>query len=244
MSTINSTKDYSQFKFMAGNRNIDKTHVSRLKKEMLEGGNLMEVMPILVNENMFIIDGQHRFTAAQEIGMEIHYIVKDNANISTARHMNVTQKSWDIMDFARSFYEGGNKQYGEFIHMRQKFPSLSPSIVMMYMTGADINHAGDNFRRGGFMIGDIGEALDDLDKINQIRITTGMAVTQPMARAYLRLFRSDTDAAQNFDFNRLIKKLETTGGRALYHNGSTMKEALQTIETVYNFQSPVRTVLY
>lgn len=244
MVQIQTTKDYGIFKLMTGNRRIDTNHVAKLKKEMLESGNLMEVMPILVNENMYIIDGQHRFTAAKDIGFDIHYIMSDNANISTARHMNVTQKTWDIMDFARSYAEGGNKAYSQFLTMRNKFPSLSASVIVLFMVGRDAHGMSTDFRRGLFTIDDIGSALSDLEKINRIRIATNTSINMPMARAFLKLLRGDSDAATNFDFERLMKKLETSGGLALYGLSASTKQSLQTLESVYNFQSPVRTVLY
>lgn len=53
-----TTKDYSKFKHLEGNRNIVKPHLKRLKASM-EKNYLFS--PILINEKHEIIDGQHRF---------------------------------------------------------------------------------------------------------------------------------------------------------------------------------------
>ena len=61
---ILTTREYSIFKTIEGNRNISLLHLNRLRESMLEK-HLFTV--IVVNENMEIIDGQHRFTISKEL---------------------------------------------------------------------------------------------------------------------------------------------------------------------------------
>ena len=61
---VHTTTDYFLFKPINGNRNINRLHLSRLKKS-IEENYLFTV--IIVNENYEIIDGQHRFECIKEL---------------------------------------------------------------------------------------------------------------------------------------------------------------------------------
>jgi len=68
------TYDYEIFKRMRGNRILNNSHVKNLVKSMKEK---YLPQPILVNKDMEIIDGQHRFAAAEELNLPIHYLIID-----------------------------------------------------------------------------------------------------------------------------------------------------------------------
>ena len=57
------TRDYDQFKKLNGNRNINESQVDGIVHSILEVG--YQPVPILVNEFMEIIDGQHRLEAVK-----------------------------------------------------------------------------------------------------------------------------------------------------------------------------------
>ena len=57
---VHKTKDYDKFGFNYLNREVDAIHVRRLIKDMETAGLRV---PIIVDENMEVIDGQHRYPA-------------------------------------------------------------------------------------------------------------------------------------------------------------------------------------
>ena len=61
---LKSTRTYSIFNKAIGNRNLDPKNLKRIKESINEIGLQM---PILVNQNKSIIDGQHRLQAANKI---------------------------------------------------------------------------------------------------------------------------------------------------------------------------------
>ena len=63
-SDIKETKNYDQFKVGDWNRTIKKNNLKKLEKSVKQNGWLKH--PIMVNENMEIMDGQHRFAYAKE----------------------------------------------------------------------------------------------------------------------------------------------------------------------------------
>ncbi|MEQ9286955.1 MAG: ParB N-terminal domain-containing protein [Cyclobacteriaceae bacterium] len=85
VSPVFETNDYSSFKKIKGNRGIDPQHVNRLehsfKKKHLK-------TPILLNEKMEIVDGQHRVEAAKNLNLPVYYIIKENYGLDEARALN------------------------------------------------------------------------------------------------------------------------------------------------------------
>lgn len=65
MSKILYSKDYNKFKVIEGTKIFN-------DNIYLKG----EVDPIIVNKDMYIIDGVHRFIALKNEGIEVPYIIK------------------------------------------------------------------------------------------------------------------------------------------------------------------------
>ena len=69
---IVKTTDYSIFKKINGNRGISHSHVTKLTAAIARR-NLLQLFPIIVNEKMEIVDGQHRLWAAKRLKLPIYY---------------------------------------------------------------------------------------------------------------------------------------------------------------------------
>ena len=68
---IYETRDYKAFSFITGNRNINKSHLEKLRKSMME---MLIPIPIVVNEKLQIIDGQHRYMICKEEGWTLTFM--------------------------------------------------------------------------------------------------------------------------------------------------------------------------
>ena len=87
---IHTTKDYDKFKITKGNRTMDIAHKDKLKESM-KIDDILSLRPILIRENGEVIDGQHRLTAAKELGLEIHYMIADGSDSSLDEYNKVIQ---------------------------------------------------------------------------------------------------------------------------------------------------------
>lgn len=104
------TYDLSIFKQLPGNRPPNLLHIKRLRQSMIDHGVLM--CPIIVNENMEVIDGQHRLMAAQELdNVPIYYIKADNYRLEQVHTLNMNQKNWSKKDFVDGYAEMGLEPY-------------------------------------------------------------------------------------------------------------------------------------
>lgn len=74
---IRSTTNYDMFKMHPAGRKISKKHLGDLT-ESIKKQNHLDCSPILVNLNLEIVSGQHRFLAAKQLGVTIYYAIRDS----------------------------------------------------------------------------------------------------------------------------------------------------------------------
>lgn len=103
---ILSTKDYSIFKSVNFNREKNRRHIETLKKIILKE-NLLHLHPILLNEKMEVVDGQHRLEAAKELGLPVYYI-RGEISYDHILNSNLFQKKMDLEDVIK-FYSMKDK---------------------------------------------------------------------------------------------------------------------------------------
>ncbi len=106
---IQNTTDYDQFKSTNKNRPVTVSHVRKLKESIIRH-NLLHANPIIVSQDMEIIDGQHRLEVAKQLGLPICYVVTD-ATENDMRSLNASSKNWTLRDYLNSYVEEGLEDY-------------------------------------------------------------------------------------------------------------------------------------
>lgn len=106
---IYTTKDYSQFKVLEGNRPIKDGRVNKIVDSINRVGYILS--PILVNEKMEVIDGQGRLTALERLNMPVDYMIQNGIGINECRQMNIHQSNWTDYDYVCSFAIRGDENY-------------------------------------------------------------------------------------------------------------------------------------
>jgi hypothetical protein len=146
------TKDYEKFQFFTFNREVkDWDRVERIKEVIKSDGFLV---PILVNQDFYVIDGQHRLKAAQGIGCEISYIQyeMDNDKVPLViSKLNSTSKGWSLSDFL-IMWEGLKKEPYEWLTKVMNEYKV-PFAHMYRMCGGSLRGGGRltyNFKNGLF----------------------------------------------------------------------------------------------
>lgn len=104
------TTDYGRFKVMKGNRQISTRHLGQLAKSFAQEDLSTEV-PIVVNEKMEVIDGQHRLAFRSANNLPVYYTIKNGAGLATVQRLNAVSKRWGIVDYLNSHIELGNVEY-------------------------------------------------------------------------------------------------------------------------------------
>ena len=98
--TIKVTKNYEQFSYVKGNRSIDSLHLDKLSKAMAKE---YVPVPIIVNSNFEILDGQHRFEACKRNMLPLYFMVTDDWSLKSIRSMNTILKKWSVKDYVQSY---------------------------------------------------------------------------------------------------------------------------------------------
>jgi hypothetical protein len=110
VSIAYATTDYKMFKRLPGNRKINRSKLEKLIEAIREC-NLLEDNPIIVDQDMNILDGQHRLEAAKVLCLPIYYKVSVNMKPRHIRIVNGWQNVWRLEDFLSSYVELGNDEY-------------------------------------------------------------------------------------------------------------------------------------
>jgi len=103
---IYETKNYNLFKLLDSNREPNQRILNKLEKSIKDIGIQI---PIIVNTENQIVDGQHRFWTLQKLGYVVPYIIskawkKDNHTIE----INNTSSNWTSLDYANFQMRKGN----------------------------------------------------------------------------------------------------------------------------------------
>ena len=131
---IYESNNYDAFRLLKNNREINEAVVRKIIKSVQNVGYVLS--PILVNENMEIIDGQHRFEAFKRLGLTIVYCVQEGAGVKECQSLNIGQSNWRTMDFIKSYAGQGNENYVRLLHLLGENQRLGFDSVMLFVDSA------------------------------------------------------------------------------------------------------------
>lgn len=225
---IQVTRDYDQFQLMEANREQSRGHVEAVKAAFEEVGNLTRVQPILVNDRMEIIDGQHRFTACKELGEPIYYTTISGLGVSDARQMNILHRKWEFADYARSYALSGDVNYQRYLQLVDDY-GFNHGVTLIYSMGEAHKGLFKDFRQGNYTLTpeEASAARQRLDNLAEVAEIAPLAKSRQFAVAYLQAMRNE-----NFDKSRFISRLERNPHMLTRQGG--VPEYLRTIEDIYN----------
>lgn len=124
---VYTTRDYSIFKRLVGNRDIPESRISKIVDSIQKIGWIHN--PIIVNENMEVIDGQGRLTALQRLKMPVEYVIAPGAGNKECIYMNMNMVNWKLPDFIKSYAEQGNENYQRLLSLMEKYANGNLDII-------------------------------------------------------------------------------------------------------------------
>lgn len=184
LSDIFLTEEYSQFKFLKGNRKIG---INRnLEKSILDKGILK---PIAVNSNMEIIDGQHRFSIAKNHNLPIPYYVTITKNLDEIIELNNTSVNWTIKDYINKYVHDGNEIYIELDYFLNKYPFVSTSDLIYALAG-NLRGTGrilEQVKNGAYQIKDSTNFTRIIESYSEFVLSTQFKPASILFLAYFNL---------------------------------------------------------
>ena len=125
---------YDKLKHEFRNRNINNTHVIRIK-ENIKRNNLLHLQPIIVQVreegNIFIIDGQHRAEAALSLGLPFHILEDSSTEIVNLISLNTYQKNWELSNFVDFWANNEETSHAYNMYKQCKKANLVSNSVLI-----------------------------------------------------------------------------------------------------------------
>tara|TARA_R110001606_G_scaffold389707_1_gene556045 strand:- start:81 stop:854 length:774 start_codon:yes stop_codon:yes gene_type:complete len=224
------TEDLDRFELMRGNRPPNPQHVEHLAKNIEKFGMLCN--PILVNEDMQVIDGQHRLLAAKKIGVSIYYIIVKGYNLEQVKALNLKQKNWTKIDFLNSYADMGIESY-VFIRqfMQRHLFILNTCLILLEARASTNTYRGTGtsgkFKEGTVKLGDIKKAELYAE---QLKILQSYHNLKGRFNAIMITILKN----KNFVFSEFLSKLKLQPTALV--ECATGEQYKQLIEHIYNYR--------
>ncbi len=227
---VHTTKDYSLFKTLNGNRDVNQLHLTRLK-ESIKKNHLTTI--IMVNEKLEIIDGQHRFLISQELKLPINYIISKNYGLNEVQILNANMKNWQTIDYVNGYCDLGYKDYIIYRDFVEEYGFQSQVSILLlsgeHSTGTQESSPSLRFKEGLFKIKDLNNAKRMAEKIMMIEPYYKGFLRRSFILALIGMFKNE-----NFEFTEFIAKLKQQPTTLQDCTSTSQYKSL--IEEIYNYR--------
>ena len=222
---IYSTTEYGVFNKLRGNRAVNELHVRRLV-EAIKEKDLQ--IPIIVDHDMNVLDGQHRLDAYKIVGNPITYIIKDKFELQDVRNVNSVNRKWTLTEYLMSYCKLGKKDYQllEWFHRTYEF-GIAECIAMLNGKGYTNVNILKEFRKGEFVIDDLEQGKTWAKNINACGEYFQYYKKATFIKAMLSAMKDKT-----FSFKIFFKRLSNNSSKL--KNQGSRNDFIVNIERLYN----------
>ena len=149
LAEVKSTKDYDLFKKINYNRSVMEPRIDKIVESIKKYGF---ILPILVNKEFMVVDGQHRLEAAKKAGSNVLYIqfnISDDMLPILISTVNTTSKNWTLDDYLNMWValQKDTYVYISEIMDRENF-GISAFLKISAATGSGKNSGSVKFKNG------------------------------------------------------------------------------------------------
>jgi len=247
VNKVYRTSDLSIFNQLKGNRPPNPQHIARLCASIEKNGVLQN--PIIVNEHMDVIDGQHRLLAAEKSISSIYYMIVEGYGLNEVQVLNLNQKNWKMKDFMDGYADMGIESYLKLRNFMKDYSDFSISNCISlcsnktttssyrastaYRSDRAPYNMSEVFEEGTWKGGDFILARNNADKLTMIKPYYDGYNRSNFVSSILGLLTKD-----NFDFNKFLSKVKSQSHK-MYHC-ATVAQYKSLIEEIYNYRSKVK----
>ena len=230
------THDLSIFRQIKGNRPPNPKHVKRLCASIKSFGVLQS--PIIVNERMEVVDGQHRLLAAMEMKSVLYYIIVTGYYLNEVQVLNLNQKNWTREDFLNGYADMGIESYVKLREFKRKNSCFNlNSLIAMCSNVSSTSHFNRSaeyktkevFNEGTWKGRDFKSAQLNADRLKMLKPYYDRYADGRFVHAMLSLFNNE-----NFDFMEFMRKLELQPGKL--EPCGTIEQYKLLVEDIYNYR--------
>ena len=146
---------------MDRNRDTEEKAVNNLVVSIKKKGQLQ---PIIVNERLEVIDGQHRLEACKILGWEVAYLISKGATIKDVVLINNTQKPWNYKDYIKTFSHKDHWNHGEYVKLQKYVETygftftICRNLLVGHFQASAATNPQKAFEAGNFKVKDLQKA--------------------------------------------------------------------------------------
>jgi len=238
---MQTTNDYSKINFLYYNRKVDETNKRKLMQSMRDLGFLI---PVILTKDMFVIDGQNRVKAAEELKIDIKYIqleIKsdDKKLPAIVSRLNTTSRNWTSQDYLNLYVNLGYENYIAFkVCIEENKITLSAGL---WLHGSAKNQV--SFRNGLFKFdnGELEMFNIRLKYLNDIRYYedryTDIANDNRFIQAITRLITAN-HGSQEYNHDTMMTKLSKMPTRI--GKRAQTRDYMEDLFFIYNYGTKKR----
>ena len=224
------TKNYSMFKKVRGNRDVDPVHVARIVKLIAQRDTKN---PIIVNKKMEVLDGQHTLEARKQLGLDVYYLISESTDALDVAAMNTGKRNWGLKNHLDMHCDRGKPDY-QIVRskMIQYKTPIGETIALMLGQAQVKNEVTQDFKLGKFKIPAGG--LANFDKVAKelVQISKSIdpfakQIKRQLIRAYMIISKH-----KDWNFERLKAAMKSKGGKL--SAVTSRDEYIEQIEKIYN----------
>ena len=152
VNTIYESKNYSMFKRMRGNREINERHVQYFVKELSKNG--MQI-PGKINALNEIREGQHRFEACKRLKIPFMFFIEKkqltfNEELDQLMAIQVSKK-WNFKDVLRTQCIKGNLNYIRLKEVSENYSDFTLQTIVYISNGSTTGFRDGEFNSNGLL---------------------------------------------------------------------------------------------
>lgn len=245
VNQVHETNDYSMFRTLEGNRQVNKLHVKRLKDSFQKAYLLS---PIIVNDKFEIIDGQHRFEAAKQSGFPINFLIAPKYGLKEVQALNANMKNWSKVDYLNAYCDLNHPEYLKFRQFMNRYTDFGIAVCQTLLmnkpsqsyssTHIDVISESNKqgkfairfFQEGDLVIPDYNLAVENAEKIMKLKPYYEGFNRNTFVSAMISIFKINY-----YNHNKLIDRLNANPTALQHCTNITQYKLL--IEEIYNYRS-------
>lgn len=231
---ILSTKDYSAFKGIKGNRTVRPAHVKKLITAIQADPEAIKYNPILINEKWEVIDGQHRLEAIKALELEVFYVQVEGLTLTNVQKINSIAKQWQPIDYAKAFAKLGNKNYAHYVEVKEdRELTLNHDSLMRYLA-LDNPITSQSFNEGKLKVDNFRRSVELLKQLREVGEYYARYNIRSFALAFLTLARQD-----DYNHKQMLHQMKKYANDMI-EDYSKEQDYYMALIKLYNYQKAKR----
>ena len=226
--------------FIMGNRDVNRSSVNKLKESMEKWGVLTAITVTKYRKRYFIVDGQHRFTAAKELGFIMPAIVVPKESLNVIIDLNTIQKNWSLQDYANFFSTNDDKELaGQYTTLKEilETTGLNYTALIRIFSKKGL----PAFKRGELELDDMEFGWKFIGHLAEMEEYVPFAKHARFIDAYVKIVRNE-----NYSHKRMMRKLKLNHKRGTYNMDARNKPNSfgKLMENIYNMNQSQNLVMF